>query len=131
VQEKLTLICAPAGFGKTSLLAEWCAGRRHSEHPPALAWVSLDAGENDPGQFWRYLLVALHQLSPHIGEEALLLLQSPEPPSMELILTSLINSLVAGTEEVVLALDDYHVIESPQSTRPSLSCSTIFPPRCT
>jgi LuxR family maltose regulon positive regulatory protein len=113
-QKKLTLLCAPAGFGKTSLLAEWCAWRAsQSKHPAALAWVSLDASENDPGQFWRYVLVALHRLAPQIGEEALLLLQSPEPPSMELILTSLINSLAAGTEEVVLVLDDYHVIEAP------------------
>src|SRR6516162_2889455 len=85
VQKKLTLLCAPAGFGKTSLLAEWCAGRtRHSDSPAALlAWVSLDAGENDPEQFWCYVLVALHRLAPPIGEEALLLLQSPEPPAME------------------------------------------------
>ncbi len=113
VQKKLTLLCAPAGFGKTSLLAEWCAWRtRHSEHPAALAWVSLEASENDPEQFWRYVLVALHRLSSHIGEEASLLLQSPEPPSMEVILTSLINSLAAATEQVVLVLDDYHVIEA-------------------
>jgi LuxR family maltose regulon positive regulatory protein len=113
VQKKLMLICAPAGFGKTSLLAEWCAWRaQHYEHPAALAWVSLDASDNDPAQFWRYVLTALHHLSPHIGDEALLLLQSPEPPLMELILTSLINSLVAQTEEIVLVLDDYHVIKA-------------------
>lgn len=113
VQKKLTLVCAPAGFGKTSLLAEWCAWQtRRSECPAALAWVSLEASENDPAQFWRYVLMALHRLAPQISEEALHLLQSPEPPSIEVILTSLINSLVVATEEIVLTLDDYHVIET-------------------
>src|SRR5215471_6930413 len=113
VQQKLTLLCASAGFGKTSLLAEWCAWQaRHSDHPRPIAWVSLDASENDPGRFWRYVLTALQRLAPQIGEEALPWLQSPEPPPMEVILTSVINTLAAGTEQVVLVLDDYHVIEA-------------------
>lgn len=113
MRKKLTLICAPTGFGKTSLLAEWYAWRTEQSAPPALsAWVSLDESDNDPGQFWHYVLVALRRLAP-ICEEALLLLRSPEPPSIEIILTSLINSLVGRTDELVLVMDDYHVIEAP------------------
>jgi LuxR family maltose regulon positive regulatory protein len=114
VQKKLTLICAPAGFGKTSLLAQWCAGlhTRQSDHPISIAWVSLEAGEDDPQQFWRYVLTALHSFAPQIGEEMLPLLQLPDPPSIELLLTSVINTLAVTREEIVLVLDDYHVIQA-------------------
>ena len=114
VQKKLTLICAPAGFGKTSLLAQWCAGlhTRHSDHPISIAWVSLEAGEDDPQQFWRYVLTALHSFAPQIGEEILPLLQLPDPPSIELLLTRVINTLAVTREEIVMVLDDYHVIQA-------------------
>ncbi len=113
MHKKLTLICAPPGFGKTSLLAEWSVQqRRQGEQSMSIAWVSLDAGDNDPIRFWHYVLTAFQRLAPHIGEEALLWLLSPAPPSIEVILTSVINRLATGTDEVVLVLDDYHVIEA-------------------
>ncbi len=113
MHKKLTLLCAPAGFGKTSLLAEWSVQQcRQHEQSLSIAWVSLDADDNDPFRFWRYVLTALQQLAPSIGEEALLWLLSPAPPPIEVILTSVINRLAAGTDEVVLVLDDYHVIEA-------------------
>jgi len=88
VQKKLTLICAPAGFGKTSLLAQWCAElARQPDQPLSISWVSLETGENDLVQFWHYVLMALHPFAPQIGETDLPLLQSAALPPMETILT--------------------------------------------
>src|SRR5207244_3160626 len=109
LQGPLTLVAAPAGYGKTSLLSAW-------RPPPAgsavaLAWVSLDAGDNDPARFWSYVLTALDRLQPGLGAPALALLQSPEPPPIEAVLTALLNALSAVPVDIVLALDDYHAIE--------------------
>jgi LuxR family maltose regulon positive regulatory protein len=105
---KLTLISAPAGFGKSTLLAEWLAvptGER------AAAWVSLDQGDNDPALFWSYVMTAVQTQRPEIGGQALALLRSPQPPPVESVLTLLINELAALPGEMVLILDDLHVIE--------------------
>ncbi len=101
----LTLVCAPAGYGKTTLLAEWS---RHGDRP--LAWVSLDAHDNDAERFWGYVCTALERLRPGVGAEALALLRSPQPPPIESILTVLINGLAALPRAGVLVLDDYHLI---------------------
>ncbi len=110
---KLTLLSAPAGFGKTTLLSEWIGGA------PAVAWVSLDGGDNDPVRFWAYLLAALDGVWPDAGREAKALLHAPQPPPIEAIVTVLLNDIVAAseTERVeappgVLILDDYHVIQN-------------------
>jgi LuxR family maltose regulon positive regulatory protein len=105
---KLTLISAPAGSGKTSLLSEWipCSQQR-------VTWLSLDKGDNDPTCFWGYFIGALQLLQTGLGESALGLLQSPQPPPPELILTTLLNELAAFPHAFALVLDDYHVIESP------------------
>ena len=104
---KLTLISAPAGFGKTTLLSEWVAncGR-------PVAWLSLDEGDNDPVIFLAYLIAALQTLAPNIGEGMLAVLQSPQPPPTEPILTALLNEITTLPEDFVLVLDDYHVIEA-------------------
>jgi LuxR family transcriptional regulator, maltose regulon positive regulatory protein len=112
VQGQLTLICAPAGFGKTSLLSQWCSWRARQSQLP-VAWVSLDASDNDPVQFWSYVITALRRLYSEMGEDTLLLLHSPQPPPIELILTTLLNALMAVAEEVALVLDDYHLITVP------------------
>jgi LuxR family transcriptional regulator, maltose regulon positive regulatory protein len=104
---KLTLISAPAGFGKTTLLSGWIP---QSER--YVAWLSLDDSDNDPIRFWIYFISALQLLQPSLGEKALLLLQSPQPPPSELILTTLLNELVAFPDDFALILDDYHLIES-------------------
>ena len=83
---KLTLVVAPAGFGKTTLLSDFVAGR-------PVAWVSLDASDNDATRFWSYVLAALDTLHPGLGAGALALLQSPQPPPIETILTTLLNTL--------------------------------------
>jgi len=105
----LILVSAPAGFGKTTLVSEWV----HSSRPPVpTAWVSLEVGENDPVRFWDYFIAALQTLQPSTGEIALALLHSPQPSSIESVLTALINDLTKITEDFVLILDDYHCIES-------------------
>jgi LuxR family maltose regulon positive regulatory protein len=132
---KLTLVSAPAGFGKTTLLSEWLAGLRAvtankhhienlqlimssvaaSEIPHRLAWLSLDEGDNDPVRFLTYLVTALNQaegIESDIGKGALGMLQSPQPPPVESILTSLINDIAASPDSIILVLDDYHLIDS-------------------
>lgn len=113
LQGKLTLIAAPAGFGKTTLVSAWRSTALGSALP--FAWVSLDAGDNDPLLFWSYFLVALDGLVPGVSTSALTLLQSSQPPPIEYILMSMLNTftnLLAGKPErhIVLVLEDYHVI---------------------
>ena len=107
LHRKLTIISAPAGFGKTTLVSEWVAS---CERP--VAWLSLDEGDNDPTRFLTYLIMALQAIVPNIGVEALRLLQSPQPPSIESVLTILLNEITTIPENLVLVLDDYHVIEN-------------------
>ena len=106
----LVLIAAPAGFGKTTLLAEWLATRPEGER--LTAWVSLDQSDNDPTRFWSYVIAALQRLWTGIGASALVALRSPQPPPTEHILASLINELAELAEDTGLVLDDYHVIET-------------------
>src|SRR5829696_8366017 len=107
---KLTLLSAPAGFGKTTLLSKWIGGLPDEGRP--VAWLSLDPGDNDPGRFWRYFVTAVDQLQPGSGETALALLGSPQAPPSETILTTLLNELGDLPTDAVLVLDDYHLIES-------------------
>lgn len=109
-QGKLTLISAPAGFGKTSLMAEWDASRQPDA--PALAWLSLDQSDNRPASFWTYVVAALQSVEPNCGSGAMALMQSPQLPPIELLLTSLLNEVDAATRPIVLVLDDYHLIET-------------------
>ena len=109
-ERKLTLISAPAGFGKTTLLAEWVPTALASERPAA--WVSLDQGDNDPALFWAYFIAALQTVQPGVVESALSPLHSPQPPPIETFLTTLINDINAIEHDFSLILDDYHVIDS-------------------
>jgi len=108
MEQELTLVCAPAGFGKTSLLGDWA---RHARQP--VAWLSLDAGDDDPVRFWRYVAAALDRAGIAVGERLAPLLRGPEPASLETVVTALINELVARSEEVTLLLDDYQLIQVP------------------
>jgi ATP/maltotriose-dependent transcriptional regulator MalT len=107
---KLTLISAPAGFGKTTLLFEWLRERPGGEG--SVAWLSLDEGDNDPARFLSYLVAALQAVEEKIGEGVLSALRSPEPPRVENITAALINELATLPEELTLVLDDYHLIDS-------------------
>src|SRR5260370_39680175 len=86
--QRLILVCAPAGFGKTALLADWA---RRGDWP--VAWLSLDAGDNDPARFWRHAVAALDQVRPEIGERIGPLLGPPAPPSFEGLVAALIHEL--------------------------------------
>src|SRR5829696_3170980 len=108
---KLTLISAPAGFGKTTLLVEWLKGRADGDH--SVAWVSLDEGDNDPVRFLSYLVAALRRtVGEGFGEGVLAALRSPEPPRMEAVLGAFVNELDDLPGEIAVVLDDYHVIDS-------------------
>src|SRR6266516_1594903 len=110
LQRKLTLISAPAGFGKTTLVSEWAEG---IERPRArTAWLSLDEGDNDPIGFLTYLVAALQTMAANIGEGVLGVLQSPQPPPIESILTALLNDLTTISDHFILVLDDYHVLDA-------------------
>jgi LuxR family maltose regulon positive regulatory protein len=120
LHRKLTLISAPAGFGKTTLLSEWVHRRSEVTPPLPVAWVSLDEGDNDPTRFLAYVIAALQTLAlsqvegieANIGKGALGALQSPQPPPMESVLTALINEIVTIPDSFALVLDDYHMIEA-------------------
>ena len=135
---KLTLISAPAGFGKTTLVSQWLAARKnalgeggrpglkeenlHSHRldeqpflqPSNVAWVALDAGDSDPVRFWRYVLTAGQVFEPTVGQSALALLRTSQQPPFEAMLTTFINELAQLSGRYVLVLEDYHFITSPQ-----------------
>jgi len=103
----LILISAPAGFGKTTAVAEWVAGCAQP-----VAWLSLDEGDNDPIRFLTYFIAALQTIEPNIGRRVLAVLRSPQPPTIEWTLTELLNEITAITHEIVIVLDDYHAVDS-------------------
>jgi LuxR family maltose regulon positive regulatory protein len=108
---KLTLIRAPAGWGKSTLLADWHA--LESETRP-FAWVALDPDDNDPVRFWTYVIQALRTLDPSPGELSLPMLRAPRISVIEDVLPALCNELTALPDPVVLVLDDYHLITNPE-----------------
>ena len=123
-QRKLTLVSAPAGSGKSTLVAEWVAASRR-----AAAWISLDPGDNNPALFWTYVVTALRTARPDVGESALSWLSSARPPATEWILTSLINEITANDQHVALILDDYHVIDAEPIHRAVAFLLEHLPPR--
>ena len=112
-RQRFTLVSAPAGFGKTTLISAWL----HNRAEP-FAWLSLGVGDNDPVRFWTYVIGALQTVQPELGRDAQAMLQSPQPPPLEAVLTMLINDLVThqpldeSGAPYCLVLDDYHLIET-------------------
>jgi LuxR family maltose regulon positive regulatory protein len=106
----MILVSAPAGYGKTMLIAEWLAGRGAAG--PRVAWLSLDAADSDPARFFAYLIAALRQVDPTIGRNSESMQQALQPPPPEALLTALINDLVSVSDPCILILDDYHLIAS-------------------
>lgn len=104
----LTIVCAPAGFGKTTLLSDWISQRQ-----PHYAWVSLDESDNDPARFLFYLIAALQTIQADVGQAAQAMLRSPQPPPVEIVLTALINDVATIPHDLTLVLDDYHTIQLP------------------
>ena len=105
----LILVCAPAGFGKTALLADWA---RQGRWP--IAWLSLDAGDNDPARFWRHVVAALDPVCPGIAGHTGPLFGPPPPRAFEGLVAALINELAAqpGEDKIMLVLDDYHLVDA-------------------
>ena len=101
LHRKLTLIAAPAGFGKTTLVSEWVASCDRQ-----VAWLSLDEGDSDPTRFLTYLVAAFRTIAANIGEKVLGVLQSPQPPPPEAILTALLNEITTLPDHFILVLDD-------------------------
>ena len=118
----LALLSAGAGFGKTTLLAAWAG-----QHPDHVAWLSLDHLDNDPLRFWTAVLAALRARFPAVA--ALTRAQAQQPPELIPFLTTLINDLAAAGQEIVLILDDYHVIDEP-SIHTSLQFLVEHMPAC-
>jgi len=108
VARRLTLVSAPAGFGKSSMLAEWVQQAAGT----AIAWLSLDGADNDPVRFLCYVIAALQKATPGVAGDLLPALCSPQPPSAEVIVTALVNELAALPDALILVLDDYHAITS-------------------
>ena len=121
----LVLVCAPAGFGKTALLADWI---RRGEG--SVSWLSLDAGDSDPARFWRHVVAALDRARPGVAERVGPLLGPPAPASFEGLVTALINELAAppGQDELLLVLDDYHLIDAQQVHEPLVFLLEHLPP---
>ncbi|MFN8469586.1 MAG: LuxR C-terminal-related transcriptional regulator [Caldilineaceae bacterium] len=109
---KLTLICAPAGFGKTTLVSEWLAGCARSRPAVRAGWLALDPADSNLTRFLTYLVAALRALAPQIGERTLAELESPQLPASEVLLTGLINEIAAVPHDFVLVLDDYHSVDA-------------------
>ena len=107
--DRLILVCAPAGAGKTVLLADWA---RSSRRP--VAWLSLDEADNDPARFWRHMVAALDRARPGVAERVAPLFGPPAPSSFDGLVTAVINELAAQADdkEVMLILDDYHLIDA-------------------
>jgi LuxR family transcriptional regulator, maltose regulon positive regulatory protein len=107
LHDRLTLVSAPAGFGKTTLVCTWLAecGRQ-------VAWLSLDERDGDPTRFLTYVVAALRTIAPTIGEELLRVLQSPQPPPIDTLLPTLLNELASLPQPAILVLDDYHMIDA-------------------
>jgi LuxR family transcriptional regulator, maltose regulon positive regulatory protein len=114
---KLTLISAPPGFGKTTLLSAWAQTFPKDNHEgPCVAWVSLDEGDNDPVLFWTYALAALDARQPGLCTPLLAYLQAQrvQTPPLRYFLQALINILASSARQFLLILDDYHVIARPE-----------------
>ncbi len=117
-QRKLTLITAPAGYGKTSLAAEWIHALQSETTEAAsnqwITWLSLEEADSEPIRFLSYLIAALQQVTPEIGINALGLFEMAQSPPINTILNELINDIAGLDNHILLVLDDYHVISHPE-----------------
>lgn len=108
VRSKLTLVCAPAGYGKTTCLRQWARKCKYG-----VAWFSIDPSDNDPTHFWTYFITALKTLGNPFGQNALNMLHSSRQPHLETVLTVYLNEIIKLENQVVIILDDYHHITNP------------------
>ncbi len=128
LEQKLTLLSAPAGFGKTTLVVEWVESLKEQVDGPKVAWVSLDSGDNDPVRFWRYIFTAIQAFDLEAGRSALALLNASQQPHYEAALTALINGIAQRSGKDILVLEDYHFIVNPQIHEVVASLLDHLPP---
>jgi len=125
MEHALTLVSAPAGFGKTTVLAHWLAQREKPD-----AWLSLESADNEPVRFLSYLITALQTLDPSLGVAALSLLRTPQPAPSEAVLARLVNDLLMQEAAAfTLVLDDYHVITAEAIHRLLIFLVEHLPPQ--
>jgi LuxR family transcriptional regulator, maltose regulon positive regulatory protein len=124
-ESRLTLVSAPAGFGKTTLLAEWLAATPTER---SVAWLSLDESDSQPASYWTYLITALQAVAPGVGASALPLLQSAQAP-IETVLTTVLNDLGSVPNDIYLVLDDYHLVDGPDIQAGMTFLLERLPPR--
>lgn len=124
LRRKLTLISAPAGSGKTTLVIDWLSDTGHP-----VTWISLDESDNDPGQFLLYLISALQNIEPALGEHLFQALQSAQVPAIEPILRDLLNEIAMIEQDFILVLDDYHVVDSEQVDNAIVFLIEYMPPQ--
>jgi class 3 adenylate cyclase len=145
-EHQLTLVVAPPGFGKTTLLSAWlhqndARGTMNDEGSDAIAqrsafsaqrfqvaWLTLDEADNDPVRFWMYLVAALEQQRPGIGADAAALLRAAQPVPIDTVLTMLVNAIAATPGTLVLVLDDYHVISAAPIHQALATLIAYLPP---
>ena len=128
----LLLVSAPAGFGKTTVLTDWLAAGQDRPVPAderTTAWVSLDRGDNQLATFWTYVVAALQRAAPGVGASTLALLRSAQPAPITAVLTTLLNDLGATDRDIVLVLDDYHVIDATEVHESMAFLLDHLPPR--
>ncbi len=123
---RLTLISAPAGFGKTTVLTAWLAAAATESR--AVAWLSLDERDHQPGTFWTYVITALQTAVPGVGASVLPLLQAAQPP-IESVLAAVLNELSTVPNDVDLVLDDYHFVDGPDVRDGMVFLLEHLPPR--
>jgi LuxR family maltose regulon positive regulatory protein len=123
---RLTLVVAPAGWGKTSLLSAWAREQRATQR---VAWVSLDNGDDEPRRFWRYVISALGDASDEISSASLEALEVGDRAVLDLALPLLVNELASSVADHVLVLDDYHSVTAGAFTRRWNFCWLTCRPR--
>jgi LuxR family maltose regulon positive regulatory protein len=110
LRRKLTLVSAPAGFGKTTAITQWILNS-----PREIAWLSVDEGDNDPAQLLHYLIAAFQPVDGRIGETVKQVLQSPQVPPSQNLVTMLVNDIGAAATAITLVLDDYQLVSAPEA----------------
>src|SRR5260370_6154934 len=116
-EAKLTLVSAPAGFGKTTSVVAWLD---QTPENGSVAWLSLEESDRAPASFWTYVVTALQAVSPGVGASVLPLLQSAQPP-IQTVLATVLNELGALPNDLYLVLDDYHLVDGPD-----VAAATVF-----
>ena len=125
----LVVVSAPAGFGKTTVICDWVAAGPPGDRDVGVAWLSLDEGDNDLARFLTYLVLAVRTTSSQVGEQMLARLRSAQPVPTDEVLTTLLNEVAELPHDVVLVLDDFHVIDSEEVDQAMVFLIEHLPPQ--